>query len=377
MRIGILSGGGDCPGINAVIRAVVLAARRDRGWEVIGIENGFDGLLNPDHTRPLRVVDVRGIISRGGTILGTTNRANPFAYRVVRDGQVEERERSGEVIRAIKRLGIDALIVIGGDGSLKITQELVERGVQAVGIPKTIDNDLSATDYTFGYHSALEIATEAIDRLQTTAESHHRAMLLEVMGRDSGWIALESGLAGGADTILIPEIPFRLDVIAEHIQRREQRPGIDYSLVVVAEGCAVEGHGQFTQPLLSSLDAPRLGGIGNWLAYELARRIDVEIRSTILGHLQRGGTPTVFDRILATRFGCEAVELIARGQFGRMVALRGQDVTSVALSEAVGTVRHVPQDSQLVRHARQLGVCLGDALPPHEASELSRAARPG
>lgn len=362
-RIGILSGGGDCPGINAVIRAVVYSAIVEHHWEVIGIEDGYDGLLNPGRTHPLSILDVRSILTRGGSTLGTTNRSNPFAQHVARDGIMVEVDRSGDVLRAIETLGLDALVVIGGDGSLKITHQLFELGAPVVGIPKTIDNDLSATDFTFGFHTALDIATDALDRLHTTAESHHRAMILEVMGRDVGWIALYSGLAGGAHVILIPEIAFDLDVVAEHVRHRDEDLGTKYSVIVVAEGCQAPGHGQILVPGSLEGTAPRLTGIGNWLCSELARQTSVETRATILGHIQRGGTPNVVDRILATRFGCEAVSLVAREQFGQMVALRGDEIIPVPLASAVGSLRRVPTDGQLVRNARQIGICLGDQLP--------------
>lgn len=362
-RIGVLSGGGDCPGINAVIRAVVYAAVVEHQWEVIGIEDGYDGLLRPDLTRPLLIADVRGILGRGGSILGTTNRSNPFAQRVDQNGSTAEVDQSGEVLRSIDRLGLDAVVAIGGDGSLKITEQLYKLGAPVVGIPKTIDNDLSATDVTFGFHTALDVATDALDRLHTTAESHHRAMILEVMGRDTGWIALHSGLAGGAHVILIPEIPFDLDVVTEQVRHRDEQLGAKYSVIVVAEGCPAPGHGQILVPGTVEGTAPRLTGIGNWLSTELARRTAVETRATILGHIQRGGSPNVVDRILATRFGCEAVSLIDRGQFGQMVALRGDRIIAVPLAEAVDSIRRVPVNGQLVHNARQIGICLGDRLP--------------
>jgi ATP-dependent phosphofructokinase / diphosphate-dependent phosphofructokinase len=363
-RVGILSGGGDCPGINAVIRAVALSAVLSHGWEVIGIEDGYDGLLRRDGTRRLRLSQVRRILNRGGTILGTTNRSNPFAYATEESGQMVVRDRSGEVLEAVKEHQLDALVVIGGDGSLTIAQQFSDLGVPVVGVPKTIDNDLSATDYTFGFHTAVEVATEALDRLQTTAESHHRVMILEVMGRDAGWIALESGIAGGADAILIPEISFDIEILSAFVRFRQSELGAKHSVVVIAEGCEIPGQGQVLEPATSVGAAARLSGICSWLAGQLTARTAIETRSTILGHLQRGGAPNAVDRVLATRFGAAAVDLLAAERFGEMVALRGQDVVSVPIREAIGSVRKVPSNHQLVAQGRAIGVCFGDQLPP-------------
>lgn len=365
MRIAVLTGGGDCPGLNAVIRAVVRTAS-GAGWEVFGIADGFDGLLDgapPAGVRRLDVESVRGILPRGGTILGTTNRGNPFAYRTrLPGGAVQERDRSDEVLRAVQRHGFDGLVVIGGDGTLRIAHELGLKGVPVVGVPKTIDNDLSATEVTFGFDTALTTATEAIDKLHTTAESHHRVMVLEVMGRDAGWIALHSGIAGGADVILIPEIPFRLEAVTGSVELRCQR-GRQFSIVVVAEGAKLEG-GEAIYQRGSSVEPARLGGIGNWLASTLADElVDHEVRATVLGHLQRGGSPTARDRILGTRFGVRAVELIAHGQFAHMVALRADDVVAVKLEDAVAQIKLVPLDHELVRTARALGIGFGDTSP--------------
>ncbi|MFN0070641.1 MAG: 6-phosphofructokinase [Chloroflexota bacterium] len=368
-RIGILSGGGDCPGINAVIRAVTYSAIVSHGWEVIGIEDGYDGLLAPDGTRRLRIADVRRILGLGGTILGTTNRSNPFAYRSQEGGQTVIRDRSREVVEAVRALELDALVAIGGDGSLKIGLQLFELGIPIVGVPKTIDNDLSATDYTFGFHTAVDVASDALDRLHTTAESHHRAMLLEVMGRDAGWIALESGIAGGAHAIIIPEVPFDLDVLCKFVHFREHDLGAKYSVVVIAEGCAIPGGGQVMEQSIIPGAAARLSGIAVWLAGQLAVRTGVETRSTILGHLQRGGSPNPVDRILATRFGAAAVKLLAAERFGEMVALHGQDIVGVPLRDAVGTIRNVPVTHQLITQAREIGVCFGDRLPPRDGQQ--------
>jgi 6-phosphofructokinase 1 len=363
-RIGVLSGGGDCPGINAVIRAVTYSAIVSHGWEVIGIEDGYDGFLRREGTRRLRIRHVRGILNQGGTILGTTNRSNPFAWVSEEAGQTVVQDRSNDVLEAIRTEHLDALVAIGGDGSLHIGQQFFELGVPVVGVPKTIDNDLSATDYTFGFHTAVEIATEALDRLHTTAESHHRVMILEVMGRDAGWIALESGVAGGAHGILIPEIPFDLDIVCAFIRYRERELRANHSVIVIAEGCEIPGQGQVLEETRVPGAAARLSGISSWLAGELTARSGFETRATILGHLQRGGSPNAVDRILATRFGASAVELLANERFGEMVALRGQQIVSVPIREAIGTTRKVPAGHQLVQQAREIGVCFGDEPPP-------------
>ncbi len=357
--IGVLTGGGDCPGLNAVIRAVVKTAIGRYGWRVIGIEDGFEGLILEGRTKELGFADVRGILPLGGTILGTTNRANPFDYPVRNEaGQVERRNVAPEMLARAEDLGLDALVVIGGDGSLHIAQRLFEMGAPVVGVPKTIDNDVGQTDITFGFDTALDVATEAIDRLHTTAESHHRVMLVEVMGRNAGWLALESGLAGGADAILLPEIPFDAARVDAKIDARD-RAGSKFSIVVVAEGARPEGGEQVYQEQRASLAAKRLGGISYLVAEQLAAICDHEIRVTILGHLQRGGSPTSFDRILGTRFGAAAVELIARNGLGRMVALQGEEIVDVPIAEAISELKTVPLDSDLIRTARSLGINLG------------------
>ncbi len=359
-RIGLLTGGGDCPGLNAVIRAAVITAINVYNWEVLGIEDGFEGLVLPDRVRELTLTDVEGLLTRGGTILGTTNRANPFAYKVQKkDGRIVERDVSGEVMSRVRELRLDGLIVIGGDGSLTIGYEFFKRGVPVVGVPKTIDNDLAGTDITFGFDTALDTATQAIDRLRTTAESHHRIMIVEVMGRDAGWLTLRSGLAGGADIILIPEIPFSLERIEEKIERRE-RAGHKFSIVVVAEGAKPVGGEQIYQPSRDPLAPKRLGGVGQWLADELAKITHHEIRVTVLGHVQRGGTPSSFDRTLSTRFGAAAVRAIAGGKFGHMVALRSTQIVTIPLEEAIHALRLVPLDSELLVTTRGLDICLGD-----------------
>lgn len=359
-RIGLLTGGGDCPGLNAVIRSAVVTAIKVYDWQVLGIEDGFEGLILPDRVRELTLTDVRGLLVRGGTILGTSNRANPFAYKVQKkDGRIVERDVSDEIISYIRELRLDALIVIGGDGSLTIGYEFFKRGVPVVGVPKTIDNDLAGTDITFGFDTALGTATEAIDKLQTTAESHHRIMIVEIMGRNAGWLALRSGLAGGADIILIPEIPFRIESIDEKIEQRD-RTGRKSSIVVVAEGARPAGGEQIYQKNRDPLTGERLGGIGQWLADELVKITDHEIRVTVLGHVQRGGTPSPFDRILSTRFGAAAVRAAADRKFGHMVALRGTNIVAIPLQEAIHELRLVPLDSDLLVTARGLGICLGD-----------------
>lgn len=360
MRIGILTGGGDAPGLNAVLRAATKAAIIDHGWEVVGIKDGFTGLIFPDRIMPLTLKEVRGLLPRGGTILGTTNRGNPFNYPVERNGKVVLEDLSDRVLQNIQKLGLDVLVVIGGDGTLGIARDLMAKGARVIGIPKTIDNDILATDVTFGFNTALTTAMEAIDKLHTTAESHHRVMILEVMGRYAGWIALEAGLAGGADVILIPEIPFDYRHVYGKIRERNTREA-KFSIVVVAEGAHAAGEGMvFLESGVPGREK-RLGGIGEHLARKISTALGVETRVTVLGHLQRGGSPTAFDRILGTRFGVAAVELIARGELGRMVCLHGRHVESVPLEQALGQQKRVDPEGELVRTAEALGVCLGRA----------------
>lgn len=357
-KIAILTGGGDCPGLNAVIRGVVKAAS-SRDWQVIGIEDGFDGFLHPEKCRPLGLDDVHGILARGGTILGTTNRGNPFCFPILRDGKVELVDVSDEVLSRIERLGISALIVVGGDGSLKIAQELMRRGVPIVGVPKTIDNDLLETDVTFGYNTALETATEALDKLHSTAESHHRVMVLEVMGRYAGWIALESGIAGGADAILIPEIPYDIQKVSEAIVESGRR-GKRYSVIVAAEGAFAKGGDRVVkEPAGGKTVVERLGGVGDQISRDLGGVLEMDIRVTVLGHLQRGGSPSTFDRCLASRFGVKAVELIESGAFGQMACLKGRHITSVPIEDAVRSLNLIDPAGEMVRHAEALGISLG------------------
>jgi len=357
-RVGILTAGGDCPGLNAVIRAFVKTAEANCAWETVGILDGFEGFLVPDGIRALTGRDVRGILTLGGTILGTSNRCNPFAIRTVVEGNDRIEDQSSIVLDRIKELGLGALVVIGGDGSMAIGSRLAELGVPVVGVPKTIDNDLAATDVTFGFDTAVSTATDAIDRLRSTAEAHHRVMIIEVMGRNAGWIALEAGLAGGGDVILIPEIPFQVERVAEDIEARS-RSGRTFSLVVVAEGAHLAGGMPITQRVGPD-GFPRLGGVGVWLADEIGKHVHFEVRATVLGHVQRGGTPTAFDRVLATRLGSAAAWCVERGQFNRMVAVRGLDIVTVPLADAVRESRRVPPDGDKVMTARSLGVSFGD-----------------
>jgi len=353
--IGIANGGGDCPGLNAVIRGAVRAAILGHGWRVIGINDGFDGLIWPERTMPLTVESIAGILPRGGTILGTTNRGNPFHYMVDGGGKKVEHDYSLRCCENARKLGLDAVIAIGGDGTLTIARDLCRLGIPIVGVPKTIDNDLSATEVTFGFDTALHVATDAIDRLHTTAESHGRVMVIEVMGRDAGWIALHSGLAGGADVILLPEIPFTIETVCESLRERAAK-GKKFSLVVVAEGVKLPQ----TEFVEKRFPPPRAGQVGILIGDAIHALLKQDVRVTVLGHIQRGGSPSPFDRILATRFGVEAVELVARGEFGRMVCLRASEIESVTLDEAVGEVRLVDPKGSMVRTARAVGITFGD-----------------
>lgn len=359
MRIGVLTGGGDCPGLNAVIRAVVKKAIGDHNMEVFGIRDGFKGLVENDLIS-LDIRDVVGILPKGGTLLGTTNRDNPFHYGEKINGKTVYRDRSDTVLEVLAGNKIDVLIVIGGDGTLTIAKELYEKGVQVVGVPKTIDNDLSATDVTFGFDTAVTTAVDAIDKLHTTAESHHRVMVLELMGRDAGWIALHAGVAGGADVILIPEIPFQIEAVCNKIRERNRR-GRSFSIVVAAEGAYPQDGEQVTAGVnKGNIYNPRkLGGIGLYVGRQIEFYSGHETRVTVLGHLQRGGSPTAFDRLLATRYGTAAVEAIVEKQWGNMVCLRGQEIQTVLLSEAVKRIKRVPKKGELVRSAQSLGISFG------------------
>ncbi len=324
MKVGILSGGGDAPGINAVIRAVVRKAIKNYGYETVGVKNGWRGLIEGDFIS-LGLNEIRGILPRGGSILGTS-RTNPFKY----EGGAQK------ILKNIKEKGIDALVVIGGEDTLGVAYKLYEMGLPCVGVPKTIDNDLVGTDYTFGFNTAVSIATETLDRLHTTAEAHQRVMILEVMGRYTGWIALEAGLAGGADVILIPEKPFEIDEVCEYIKQRQKRD-INFSMVIVAEGAKPKECGEILYgDGEDEFGHARLGGIGYHLGKEIEKKTGIETRVVVLGHLQRGGSPTAFDRILATRYGIAAIDLVHEGKFGCMVAIQGNKIVSVQLKDVAG-----------------------------------------
>lgn len=357
-RIGILTGGGDAPGLNAVIRAAVKTAINQYQCEVFGIKNGYDGFLEADGVIPLGREEVRGILPRGGTILGAANRGNPYARKVIRDGVEVTIDVSDEIVKGIKKQQLDALLVLGGDGTLHIAHELALKSVPVIGVPKTIDNDIGGTEITFGFDTALNIATEAIDRLHTTAESHHRVMVIELMGRNAGFITLNAGVSGGADVILIPEIPFKFESIMKRIQTRAER-GSKFSILAVSEGARPLGGEQIFSRQGDAVYVPRLGGIGQRVA-EYVEMQGFESRVTVLGHLQRGGTPTAFDRWLATRYGAAAVRLAARGGFDRMVALQRGEITDIPIAEAVAIPKRVNLNSDAVITARNIGISFGD-----------------
>lgn len=357
-RLGVLTGGGDAPGLNAVIRAVVKTALNVYDCEVLGIRDGYDGFLLPDGIISLDRQAVRGILPRGGTILGAANRGNPFARKMVRGGKEIVEDVSDEIVADIRKRKLDGLVVIGGDGTLRIATELFEKGVPVIGVPKTIDNDVGGTEVTFGFDTALNVAMEAIDRLHTTAEAHHRVMVLELMGRDAGFIALHAGVAGGADVILIPEIPFRFEAVARKVRERAQG-GSYFSILAVSEGAKPVAGAQVIARRGDEVYVPRLGGIGQVVG-EYLEKEGFETRVTVLGHLQRGGTPTAFDRWLATRLGAAAVRLAASGGFGSMVALRGGKVTDIPLKEALAIARRVDINGDAVITARGLGISFGD-----------------
>jgi 6-phosphofructokinase 1 len=359
MRLAISTGGGDAPGLNAVIRVAVLSAL-NRGWDVIGIKKGFGGLLGTDGVEQLTRDRVRGIGSLGGTILRTTNRGNPFSWPVQQaDGTWTTVDRSDELLRNAADLGIDAMIVIGGDGTLAIADRLVDKGLKVVGVPKTIDNDVAGTISTFGFDTAVGTAIEAIDKLKTTAESHDRVIVMEVMGRDAGFIALYAGIAGGADVILIPEIPYDVSRIAEKVMERERNER-HFSIVVVAEGAVrVGGEVSIIGASMPGQDK-RVGGLAARLAYEIQEKTGKEARSLVLGHLQRGGTPTGYDRVLASRFGGAAVRAVAEGKWGHMVALKSPDIVTVRMKDALAEAKRVPLDGDIVRTARETGISFGD-----------------
>jgi phosphofructokinase-like protein len=362
-RIAICTGGGDAPGLNAVIRAVTLSAL-NRGWECYGIRDGYNGLLLPEQFIEGGLIRltrdrVRGITHLGGTIIGTTNRGNPLRFPVrFPDGTVEEIDRSDELVKSFRMHNIDALISVGGDGSLNIANVLASKGLRVIGVPKTIDNDLDKTNMTFGFDTALSFATECLDRLHTTAASHRRILVVEVMGRYAGWIALNAGVSGSADVILIPEIPYDLEKVTEKIQEREQQAG-EFAIVVVAEG-ARPRDGEMSVVEREAGKAERLGGVGEKVAHQLQEMTGKETRLVVLGHLLRGGSPTNFDRLIALRFGAAAVRALHEGRSGVMVALDNSQVTYVPLEEATRRMRTVPLDSDTILTARDLGICFGD-----------------
>jgi 6-phosphofructokinase 1 len=357
--IGILTGGGDCPGINAVIRAVAKKAMMEHGLKVIGLKDGYDGLIRRK-SRRLLLSDVSGILTLGGTILGASKISNPYQYAVKKGASFEFKDVSPKAIATARELGLDALVCIGGDGTLGIAYHLLEDGLNVVGVPKTIDNDLRGTDLTFGFDTAVSIAVEAVDRLHTTAQSHHRIMVLEVMGHRAGWIALHAGVAGGGDIILLPEIPYSIDAVVRKVRERD-RAGKRFSIVVVAEGAKPRGGDVVIKKIVEKAsDSVRLGGIGFVLADALERLTGHESRAVVLGHLQRGGSPTAFDRVLATLLGSKAVDLVLNGEFGWMAAVKDGAITAAPLKTAAAGPRLIPYDHPLIGAARSVGTSFGD-----------------
>jgi 6-phosphofructokinase 1 len=357
-RIGILTGGGDCPGLNAVIRAVVLHAEVTLGWDVIGIEDGFAGMVEARYV-DLTPRSVSHLIARGGTVLGSSNRANPFHYPVKKpDGGEEIRDLSDQCIANLAVLDLEGLVLVGGDGTMSIGQKLMQKGLQVVGVPKTIDNDLEATEYTVGFQTAVEVASEAIDRLHTTAESHDRIIICEVMGRYAGWIAMAAGLAGAADVILIPEIDHDVDRVIDFLKKKHEGRS-SYSIIVVAEGARPKGGGLAVKRKGDATQQERLGGAGQALAEAIAASTEFDVRVTVLGHIQRGGSPCAFDRLLATRFGARAVDLIRDGRYGEVAALRSGEIVSAPLDQAVAKLKRIDPAGDLVHSARALGIELG------------------
>ncbi len=359
-RICVLNGGGDCPGLNAVLRAVVKSAIICHGWEVWGSEDSFDGFIKPNKMVQLTLDSVRGILPKGGTILGTTNKGNPFRYpQRDANGVVVFHDYAQLVIDKFREMNFEAMILIGGDGTLTIGHKFLEAGLPVIGVPKTIDKDLLATEVTFGFDTALRTATESIDMVHTTAESHDRVMIVEVMGRNAGWIALEAGVAGGADVVLIPEIPFHIDRVLDKIQERS-RAGRTFSVVVIAEGATEAGGAQVYREQRADHPGAILGGIAAIVGRRIEEATQMETRVLVLGHLQRAGSPTPFDRLLGTRFGVAAVELAAKGEFGSMVALQAGSIVSVRLEDAIAHQRLVERDGEYVRTAKAIGICFGD-----------------
>ncbi|MEN6386956.1 MAG: ATP-dependent 6-phosphofructokinase [Phycisphaerales bacterium] len=358
--IGVMTGGGDCPGLNAVIRAVTKTAITKYGMKVWGVEDGFLGMIE-NRIRPVSYSDVSHILDIGGTILGSNNTTNPTKYPVTgKDGKVVFKDMSDVCYKTLKQKGIDALICIGGDGTMTSAEKLAERGLAIIGVPKTIDNDLWGTDYTFGFDTAVATATEAIDRLRTTASAHHRIMVVEVMGRYAGWIALFAGVAGGSDVILIPEIPYKLNKVCDFIKQRNKW-GKTYTIITVAEGAKELGGEMVVRRTVAySPESIRLGGIANKVAGQIEMCTGLESRSVTLGYIQRGGRPTAHDRVLATSFGHAALELVAAGEKNRLVVLKNNKISSVPLAQVAGKVRNVPADSPIIEAARAVNTCFGD-----------------
>lgn len=369
-RIGVLTGGGDCPGLNAALRAIVKTAQNDYDLEVIGFLDGYEGLVEGRY-RKLDTRDVSGILASGGTILGTSNRADPFHYPVLEGDDYIYLDRSSQGLRNFESLGLDALVAIGGDGTMAASAGMIDKGLPIIGVPKTIDNDLAGTDVTFGFDSALATATDAVDKIHTTAQSHHRVMIIEVMGRYAGWLALLSGIAGGGDIILMPEFPYDIDAVCEQVKTRNAM-GKNFSIVVVGEGSkAMGGEIVVRRTVKGSPDTIRLGGISHQVAAQIEGLTNIECRVTILGHLLRGGSPTAFDRILATRFGSEAVHMVARKEFGRMVAMKGREIDYTPIKDIADKLRLITPDHPLLKTAQSLGICLGRTLGVPLEEELS------
>ncbi len=359
-RIGVLTGGGDCPGLNAVIRAVTKTAINDHGWEVVGIEDGFLGLIN-NRMRPLDMQSASNILTLGGTILGTSNRADPSHFKVgeTPEGEAIYQDVTKQCLDSVRAHELDAIVCIGGDGTMSGAANLIEHGVPCVGVPKTIDNDLMHTDVTFGFHTAVQTATDALDRIHTTASSHHRVMLVEMMGRYAGWLTLYAGAASGADIILIPEIPYTLEHVCDQCAARSMR-GKAFTIIAVAEGAKEKG-GDYVvgQVVADSPDPLRLGGVSQVLAHQIAEQIGVECRATVLGHVQRGGTPCAYDRVLATQFGHQAIDLVANDRIGELVVMQKSRITSVPIAKVAGQQRTVQPDDPLVRACQSIGVEFG------------------
>jgi ATP-dependent phosphofructokinase / diphosphate-dependent phosphofructokinase len=358
-RIGILTAGGDCPGLNAVIRAVAKTALSKFRLEVMGIEDGFLGLIQ-NRMRPLDNESVSNILTLGGTILGTNNKTAPRRYPVKVNDTIEYRDVTDRCLEHISHNHLDALVVIGGDGTMSVATDFVHLGINCIGVPKTIDNDLYGTDVTFGFATAVMIATEALDRVHTTAASHHRVMIMELMGRNAGWIALHSGIASGSDIILIPEIPFDIDIICEYVSNRSKR-GKRFSIICISEGAYYKGGDQVVKVIdPTNPDPIRLGGIGQKVAEDIETRTGIDTRTITLGHIQRGGSPVAADRVLATEFGNSAIELLMQGEVSRLVVMKGRTITHIPLEDAAGKQRLVPVDHPLIQAARNVGTCFGD-----------------